>query len=258
MTAAARQWRDELAAWAIDPEILDRAPESPWSLPPEAFPADDGTPADTPSRRRALEALPVGGSVLDVGCGGGAAAMALAPPAAFLIGVDVSASMLEAFARAAQARALPYEVIEGRWPDIESAAPRADVAVAHHVAYNVADLSAFALALSQHARHRVVLELTGTHPLTLLGPLWQHFHGQPRPTGPTAELARDVLAEAGLAVQLERFTAPARPLDPAVRARLTRIRLCLPAEREPEVAALLAGAGAPPPRSQATLWWDTA
>ena len=34
MTAAARRWADQLAAWAIPDEILATAPESPWSLPP--------------------------------------------------------------------------------------------------------------------------------------------------------------------------------------------------------------------------------
>jgi len=257
MTNAAQQWRDELAAWAIDPEILARAPQSPWEMPPEAFPADDRKPSDTPSRQRALDALPAGGSALDVGCGAGAAGLALAPPAALLVGVDQSARMLDAFSRAAQDRGVAHEAIEGRWPDIEGRAPLVDVVVAHNVAYNVADLPAFAHALSWHARHRVVLELTHTHPLTFQGPLWQHFHGQARPKGPSAELARDVLAEAGLPVRMERFAAPARSLDPALRARLTRIRLCLPADREPEVAELLSAAGPAPSRNLVTLWLDT-
>jgi SAM-dependent methyltransferase len=251
----AQRWQDELAAWAIDPEILARAPQSPWEMLPGAFPADDRTPADTPSRHRALEALPAGGSVLDVGCGAGAAGFALAPPAGLIVGVDVSARMLEAFAQTARDREVAHEATEGRWPDVENTVRIADVAVAHHVAYNVADLPAFALALSRHARRRVVLELTATHPLTYLGPLWRHFHGQDRPSGPAAELARDVLAEAGLPVKMETFVAPARRLDPALRARLARIRLCLPVEREPEVAELLSKAGPPPPRQLATIWW---
>jgi SAM-dependent methyltransferase len=257
MTNAAQRWRDELAAWAIDPEILARAPQSPWEMPPAAFPADDRPPLDAPSRRRALDALPPGGSVLDVGCGAGAAGLALAPPAALLVGVDQSARMLAAFSQAAHDHGVAHETINGRWPDVESQAPEVDVAVAHHVAYNVADLPAFAHALSRHARRRVVLELTDTHPLTFQGPLWRHFHGQPRPTGPAAELARDVLAEAALPVRLERSTAPARNLDPALRARLTRIRLCLPADREAEVAELLAAAGPAPTRNLVTLFWDT-
>jgi SAM-dependent methyltransferase len=251
MTSAAQRWRDELAAWAIDPEILARAPQSPWEMPPEAFRAEARRPADTPSRRRALEVLPPRGTVLDVGCGGGRAGLALVPPAALLVGVDESAQMLEAFRDAARERGVAHEVIEGRWPQIARAVPVVDVAVAHNVAY----LPAFTLALAEHARRRVVLQLTDRHPLAELGPLWRHFHGQSRPTGPSATLAREVLAEAGLPVRMERFTAPASQLDPAICVRLTRIRLCLPPDREPEVARLLSAA-APPPRALATLFWD--
>ena len=71
MTDAAERWQAELAGWAIPDEILAQAPESPWGFPPELFAAPPD-PIDTPSRDRALEALPPGGSVLDVGCGGGA------------------------------------------------------------------------------------------------------------------------------------------------------------------------------------------
>src|SRR5512146_2244172 len=89
MPTAADQWRDERAAGAIPPEILEQAPEPPWGLPPELFRADD-QPPESPSRDRAREALPDGGSVLDVGCGGGAASLALVPPAASVTGVDTS------------------------------------------------------------------------------------------------------------------------------------------------------------------------
>src|SRR5438105_9452665 len=99
MGAAADRWREALASWAIPEDILARAPESPWTFPVELFASRArAAPATlTPSNRRALEALPEGGTVIDVGCGAGAASLALVPKAGRLIGVDPSASMLEAF-----------------------------------------------------------------------------------------------------------------------------------------------------------------
>src|SRR5204863_7960861 len=97
---AATRWREDLARWAIPDQILERAPESPWHFPVKLFAsrADSvqGT-APTPSNLRALEALPKGGSVLDVGCGAGAASLALTSLASTLLGVDTSGEMLEAF-----------------------------------------------------------------------------------------------------------------------------------------------------------------
>src|SRR3989442_8618469 len=99
MGDAAERWREALASWAIPEEILARAPESPWGFPVELFAsrAQAGPRNLAPSNRRALEALPEGGSALDVGCGAGAASLALVPKARRLIGVDSSAGMLEAF-----------------------------------------------------------------------------------------------------------------------------------------------------------------
>ncbi len=69
----AERWRNGVEAWLVPQSILDQAPE-PATLEPERFrwrPDEDATKPVRPSRRRALEALSDGGSVLDVGVGGG-------------------------------------------------------------------------------------------------------------------------------------------------------------------------------------------
>ncbi len=253
MGSAAERWRDELSAWAIPPEILDRAPESPWGFPVELFRAAPD-PADTPSRDRALEALPPGGSVLDVGCGGGAAGLALVPPAALVVGVDEGADLLAEFARSADERGVGHRQHRGTWPDVAAEVDHADVVVCHHVFYNVPDLPPFATALTDHARRRVVVELTARHPLADTAPLWRHFHGLDRPSGPTADLAVEVLAEAGIAARVQRWQRPSRIVSREVYVRLNRRRLCLPADREPEVDAVMGPTDRP--RDVVTLSWD--
>ena len=64
-------------------------------------------------------------------------------------------------------------------------------------------------------------------------------------------MARDL----GYSVGIEPYEAPPRwnhDHDRAEVVAFTRRRLCLPADRDPEVAALLPPNG---PRSQVTLWW---
>ena len=77
---AAEKWRADLASWAIPEEIRVQAPQDPWIHPVAQFIAPDVIP-DSPAHQVARAALPEGGSVLDVGCGGGRAALALVPPA---------------------------------------------------------------------------------------------------------------------------------------------------------------------------------
>lgn len=252
---AAARWREQLAAWAIPPAILERAPESPYTFPVGRFLADPA-PRDSPSRQLALAALPPAGTVLDVGCGGGQAGLALVPPAARLVGVDSSAGMLAAFAEAAGARGVEHREVHGSWPAAAGEAGRADVVVAHHVAYNVPDLVGFAQALTSAARRRVVVELTHAHPWAATRGLWRRFHGLDRPAGPTAELAADVLREAGFAVRVQHWTGPGRTADRADTVAFVRRRLCLAATADPAVAAALPADYELSGRRLATLWWD--
>lgn len=257
MTTAAARWAEQLAAWAIPDHILAAAPESPWQFARSTFAVvDDDDGPDTPSRARAREAIPPGGTVLDVGCGGGRASLPLAPPAGLLIGFDQSADLLASFAESADRRGAAHREIQGSWPADAGQAPVADVVVSHHVVYNVADLGGFAAALSTHARRRVVVEMTSSHPRRGFNWLWPHFWGIERPTGPTADDAMAVLAEVGIEPQVVRAPRPPRPHSHEAQVAGARRYLCLPEEREPEVAALLANPPETPPNEAVTLWWD--
>ena len=255
---AADRWARQMAEWAIPAEILDAAAHRPFVFAPEIFAASEpGTFELSLSNRRAAQALGDGGSVLDVGCGGGAAAFAVAPPATEVIGTDRQADMLELFSATAERRGIIASVHAGSWPDVADAVPVADVVVCHNVLYNVADIPPFVAALHAHARRRVVIEITPKHPQDRRRMLWHHFWNLERPHEPTAATAVEVIVEAGLDPVVEesllpedRFASKRRDLEPAQWCR----NLCLPSEREAEVAALIADV--PFPRERVTIWWD--
>ncbi len=259
---ATDRWAEALAAWAIPPAILGAAPESPWGFPAALFSASarEAMLTETPSRARAADALGPDGSVLDVGAGAGAASLRLAPPARHITAVDASPDMLTAFAALADERQVAHDEVLGTWPAMRDAVDVADVCVCHHVVYNVGDLHGFALALTDRARRRVVVELTATHPQSSLNDFWRHFHQVERPEHPTADDAIAVLAAAGLEVGVDRWTSPAfnANADREVVVSFARRRLCLPVDREPEIDALLDTSEIMEPRSMVTLWWDGA
>jgi len=260
LQAAAQQWQADLATWAIPEEILRQAPQSPWIHPVAMFMVTEEVP-DSPSHARAREAL-AGGSLLDVGCGGGRATMAVADAAGLAIGVDSSALMLQEYAKAAQDRGLPCSTIEGEWPQVAGQTPEADVVVCHHVVYNVAQIVPFLQALNDHSRRRVVLELPALHPLSSMNPLWERFWGLQRPTRPTAEDLVGIADALGFAPQVQIWQDQqwgARvALPEQERVRYARIRLCLTEDRDAEVAAALMQQMDAQPREVATVWWDRA
>ena len=251
----ARSWRRDLQAWAIPDEILAQAEESPWGHPVAMFEAPDAIP-DSPSHARAREALPPEGTVLDVGCGGGRAGLALVPGPSTIIGVDESENMLASFRAACERRQVAHVEVPGRWPDVD--APNADVVVCHHVLFNVPDIVPFLIALDAHARRRVVIEIPWQHPQSPWNELWQEFWGLTRPTVPVAGDVVEIARALGFAPQAERWSDPtwgARVrLPDEERARYARIRLCLSSDREAEVAAALRPESSP--RDMLTISWD--
>lgn len=270
----AEAWAEALASWAIPPAILEAAPESPFGFPAELFvrrgERSETTGGSTPTTARALEALGDGGTVLDVGVGGGATCLPLAPRCTGLTVVDAQADMLDAAARLARSADMQVTSVYGRWPDVANETPTCDVAVCGHVAFNVPDLMPFVVQLSAHARRRVVLELTDRHPLSWMNDLWLRFHGATRPEQPHAGDAEALCTALGSDTHREDRVDGEDMAGSGFEHRedaiaLVRRRLCLPAERDDEIASALGdrlvqrdGLWRAGPREQrvVTLWWD--
>jgi hypothetical protein len=146
--------------------------------------------------------------------------------------------------------------------------------VAGHVFYNAGALQPFARALDAHALRRVVTELTASHPLEWMRDLWLRFHGLERPSGPRADDAVTVLHDLGFDVHREvgagagaGFGGGGGFVRREDAIHIVRKRLCLPAERDPEIEHALGGRlqridglwdVGPPDRTLVTLWWDRA
>lgn len=255
-SSAVEKWKSDLAAWAIPQEILDQAEVAPWFHPAALFALPEKI-WDSPSHQRALEAMPSGGSVLDIGCGGGIGAFAITPPAGHVIGVDHQNEMLEMFVNNANARGVTSKIFEGFWPAIADQVPVADVVTCHHVVYNVGDIEPFIRALDSHANRRVVIELPLVHPMTPRNSGWKHFWNLDRPTSPTADDFLNVLSELGINANSEKFIGRIL-LDEGEddRVEYTRMRLCLPKSRNDEVVEFLKSNPSPAVRELAVVWWD--
>lgn len=248
-SSASARWAEMLSRWAIPENVVAAAPQSPYFFDSQVFTeaADEAIARadDTPSDGAAREALPEDGVVLDVGVGAGAASLRLGVRR--VIGVDPSPDMLDAFAERARALGIEAVPVEGTWPSVGPDTPTADVALCHHVAYNIADLASFAAALDEHATRRVVIELTAVHPMAWLSPYWAALHGISQPDRPTADDAIAVLTELGITVHQQRWRRRVQMIGETGDQQLARIarRLCLPPTRHDVLRNLLAAT--PPP-----------
>jgi SAM-dependent methyltransferase len=263
----AQHWADALASWAIPQHVVDAATRDPWVLPVARFADRADRAVSDPggvSFERAAEVLRGDpGSVLDVGAGAGAASLPLAPWATDITAVDGDAAMLEAFVERARGAGVEHREVVGQWPAAAAEVARHDVVVVHHVLYNVSDVVPFLDALDAKASRRVVLEIPPHHPLSWMSPLWKQFHDLDRPSTPIAGDLVEILGAMEVAdLSAEYWTVDAVTASDgsseetaAQRAQIVTQRLCLPPEREPEVAAVLADVDPGYHRDVVTISW---
>ena len=255
------RWRRTLEAIAIPKSIAGDEDGKPVILDPERFrwkPEVDAAQPVRPSRRRALEALPDRGSVLDVGVGGGASSLGLVPKVGLIVGVDHNEGMLELFQASAAEAGVEARAVVGLWPDEAGQVEPVDVAVCHHAMYRVPEIEAFVDAMTAKARHRVIVELSAVPPLSGLDPLWKAFHGIERTEWPVADAVQEVLESMGLAVEREDVVLPPRPQEvtPELVA-FARGRLYVGPERDAEIEECLRNRE-PQDQRVVALWWPGA
>jgi hypothetical protein len=127
--------------------------------------------------------------------------------------------------------------------------------VCHHALYSVEDIEEFVTALTAHARHRVVVELSQYSPLTAYNPLWKAIHGIERPDRLAADEAHAVLLAMGLGVEREDMVLAPRPQEVTPQlVAFARRRLYVGEERDAEIAEFLR-AREPTEHRVAALWW---
>ena len=251
VTQAGVLWMEQLESWKIPQHILDQADIAPWSQDPATFAVDDTIDPRSPIHELAREMLPVeGGTVFDVGCGGGRSSIPLVPRASFIVAVDESPAMLARFAQSAEEAGVGHSEIRGRFPDVVHEAELAgqplrpcDIVVCHHVFFNVADLEPFVIALTAMARLGVVVVMPRRHPLSSWNPAWKHFWNLDRPNGPTSDDAIAVIRALGFDPEV--VVVPRPPLarhanDPQSLVVSARRRLCLSEDRQGDVTRWLA------------------
>lgn len=269
---ASERWATKLGAWVIPDAILEQAEVSPWVLPRSMFRRRADRDIEAPfgaTFQEAARALATPGTVLDVGAAAGATSLPLVGRSALthVTAVDSDAELLDAFSERASRLTVPVRLLLGEWPAIADKAGPADVVLCGNVFYNIPELGPFVRELTTSARRVVVAEMAERHPLTELNPLWERFHGMPRPNGPTATDCLAALGEQGIRARATRWVRPPEP-EYATFAELvdvTRRRLCLPSTAVPEVDQVLRELGADPAvppdlgssgRNLVTITWD--
>lgn len=236
MDAAAR-WESALGGWGFPAHVLEAAPQDPWRIDPSELPAGRSTDhrgtEPSPADELAREALPRGGSVLDVGCGPGGSSIHLRGRAARFTGVDANPRMLAEYEATLSARlkglrgllgsAPEVTTVEGRWPDVAGRVAAHDVVVCHNTLYNVDEgVARFVEELTSHARRRVVVVVTQRHPLSWVTPYVEQLHGLLRPSEPTARTAEDLVRQLTGSAPVRRSWTVQRPV-PDDEERLVRL-----------------------------------
>ena len=150
-------------------------------------------------------------SLLDVGCGPGTIALAVAPRLRSVVGLDYSGAMLEALRDQAAARGLTHvQTLHRAWEDDWSDVPVCDIAVASRATL-VDDIAAALVRLDAHARLRVYL----THPVGghFTDPAIQRVVGRSVPGTPDYIYLVNILHRMGIHPRIDYLTQESRLAD---------------------------------------------
>jgi SAM-dependent methyltransferase len=266
---AAARWAAELEAWAIPDELLAAVPDSPYAWPVELWRRmqRDERSGATVTLEIVLAMLGDAGTLLDVGAGTGRASLPAAVAGHALTAVEPSPDMASGLRCEAERLGVAVTVIEEPWPDAASLVEPHDVAMSANVVYGVPRLEPFLEALHARAGRGVVVELSPRHPRSGLAPYFRALHGLERPDGPGVELFVEVVGDTlGVHPFVEFWSRPGvlRFADLQELLDLYRRRLVLPADRVPDLAALLESeireeggwlTVGEPQRPSCTVWW---
>ena len=105
-------------------------------------------------------------------------------------GLDSSAGLLAEFRRQARRIGAPARTMRGRVAGDREANATGRCGRVQPRRVQRRRLGPSSIALTSHARHRVVMELTVRHPTAWMADLWLRFHGLNRPIRPDAERRR--------------------------------------------------------------------
>lgn len=269
MMSATERWASELESWALPDELLDAVDESPHGWPPELWKRRSRQSlAEPPALTTGIvESLSPDGPVLDVGAGRGRASLPLAGGGRQILMVEPDEGMRAGIEE--ERGDIDVEVIAGRWPDVAREVPRVSVSMCAHVVYDVADIGPFVAALHATADDGVAIEMTPSHPWSVLTPYFAALHGLSRPDGPTWHDMVEVVEEVvGVTPADEQWTRPGGVWFES-RDELVAFqgqRLLVGPDRREELEELLGPdidqedgrfRLSPKDRRLVTLWWRT-
>ncbi len=124
-----------------------------------------------------------GESVLDIGAGGGRFAIPLAQKGCRVVAIEPSAAMRATLVEAAAEAGVVVEVHDLRWPQ-EGWAVDADVCLAAHALYDIAEVGPFLDAMERHARRLCIAMFGQFGRGANLAALFEAVHGEPMATLP--------------------------------------------------------------------------
>ena len=224
-----------LAAWAArvraDREQVERCREvedpADFYAPVARRFAQDPARTDEPVLDVILSLARPGERWLDIGSGGGRYALPLARHGVLVTAVDPSPAMLEVLREGMQRHRLAgIDILEGRWPNLASPLPTADVALMAHVGYDIEEIGPFLQAAEACARRHCVAVVGEGAMTTAAALLWEPIHGEQRVALPalpeliTLLLARGRLPTVGLAERQPPAMASLDELIDATRRQL--------------------------------------